>query len=77
MFKNVEVEVDVYEALDELSDQEIEDYINEERKSLARKRNVSDEWTEEDYDDLMHSYFQHKFDLKKLINMIGKENIKL
>ncbi len=66
----VEVDVDPYEALDDLSDDEIISYLRTNRKNDVYDHDILD-----DYQSLAYKTIRHEFDIVKLIEEIGIDTI--
>jgi len=75
----VDVEVNLEEVFDEISDNElIEEFKNRDLYSeidLEPNFDISS-WNDDNYKELATEYFRGNFNLKKLIDIIGKNNIK-
>lgn len=64
---DTEVEVDVEDVLDDLTTDDILDYLEKDRDVII---NDSIDYSEIDYEELKNAYFHGDFDLKKFMEMI-------
>lgn len=69
----VEADVDPEEVLDELDEKELKEYIE---KRFSNRVSIEQEVTYDGITDLAHQYWHGDLDLKRLIEIIGKDEIR-